>query len=241
MLAGIFILYPLNVYCDDPTHQINQKQLEISRTEQQISNLNSSIERLEASKLQLQSRSDEQQALILDLGRLMIEQQVQAVQTQQAEDQATQELHIHQSIVLAQLQNELVKQQAIVRRVDNQLQQQLNINIPSDALQRAHSESEIQRNRLANLQAQFQTAQVQIEMERSRRHEQGTQAIVNQRAAVQALEQQEKEAKATYEQIQRDLKSVQDQVNLAQTDLQNLETRKQNLAIELTDLNKKVS
>ena len=241
LLASIFILCPLPGYCDDLAHQVSQKQLEISRVEQQISNLNQNLSGLESQKRRLQSELDEQQALILDLGRQMVRQQVEATEAQLADERAAQEIAVSHSMTVSQLNDQIVKQQAVVSALSNKFRQQREININSDALNRSQDALREQQNILRNLYAQFHGTQAQNELERNRRQEHKIQSIVNQKAATQALEHQEKVAKETYEKLQHDLKSVQDQTSTAQADLQRLEVQMQNLANEVTDLNKKVS
>jgi hypothetical protein len=235
-IAGLFCLFSLIAQAADLNQEIAQKQLESARLERQISDQQAKIEKLEERNEQIKSEIDNQQQLILNLGRSAVEQDIAATQSQNTEDLSLQEYRLNQSVVLSQLKDQITQQQGLVAFLESKVQQNDRINMPSDAFDRDRADLQAQRQRLQDLQYQYQTTLVEVDMDRQRQTAQNVQNIVNRKAASQVLEQQERDAGATYEKLQVDLKSAQDQTDRAQADLQTLENRKLALVNEISDL-----
>jgi len=171
---------------------------------------------------QLQAESSKQQELLLDLSRQKADQQADATQSKGDEDLRFQESRITESVILAQLQDQIAKQQALVEALRYKVRQQDSINIASDAFDRDRAELRAQEERLQNLRYQYQAAIVQTELKRKQATEQGFENILDRKFASENIAQQERDATEAYEKIQSDLKAIQD-----------LETQKR--ALENTD------
>jgi chromosome segregation ATPase len=206
-----------------PAQQAGERVAEIER---RISQAQAKLEQQDRRIEQLGPEVDQRLARIDAIARQIDDLKAQESQSRLTNDIQTQQLALERSMAIAQMKEQLSRQQAGVAALSGKVEQDNAAGYDSDAFDQDRAALEAQREKLGRMQSELGSAEVEVGVAQSQEASAATQTGLERQVAIQSLEQERVAAETDYRRAQAGLEQAKQDESRARDELSSLEAER---------------